>query len=100
MFELERLESALQDCEDGFRHASHRAQEAYPAGARVIVRTQRFGHPAKEWEGEACGASVHVSRWGASVHLRVRNLKTGKLSTRYPSITVDGAPQVRLADCP
>lgn len=98
MIELDRLQDALEEVDNAYRHAANRAKEAYPAGARVIVRTQRYGYAAKETEGEVRGASVHVSQYGASVHVVVRNLKTGKTSTRYPSIDVAGLPQVRLVD--
>lgn len=98
MSELEKLEDALVECGIAHRHATNRVQEAYPAGSHVIVRTKRFGYAAKEWLGEVRGASVHVSPYGASVYVAVRNLKTGKITTRYPGCQVDGLPAVRPAD--
>ena len=100
---LETLSDALLDAAFTRTLAEEAARAAYPAGAEVIVRTQRHGYPAREHRGvvthsavEVCSGFTNTSL--AYVVLNVRNTATGKVSKRYPGSEVDGMPEVRLAD--
>ncbi len=94
---MTQLNAALMKCNDAHGHATAAAEAEYPIGAHVWVRTKRFGYAASEYMAVITAVRVNIGHWGASVHVNVRNIKSGKVTTRYPSVLVDGLPEVRIA---
>ncbi|WP_409460971.1 hypothetical protein ACK1O1_04210 [Stenotrophomonas maltophilia] len=96
-----QLDTHLATLEHAAMDAFAAAQEAYPAGSVCIVRSQRYGHDVVEREAliVSTTAELHMSTTGepwASVHVRTKNLKTGKYRVFYPSVEVDGKPSIRV----
>jgi hypothetical protein len=96
-----QLDAELSALERAAARAFSAAQDAYPPGARCIVRSQRYGHHVVEREALIVRtfAELHMSTTGvpwASVSVRTKNLKTGKTRVFYPSVEVDGKPSVRV----
>ncbi|PJL71664.1 hypothetical protein B9Y75_06780 [Stenotrophomonas maltophilia] len=95
------LSSELFALERAAMQAFAAAQDAYPPGAACIVRSQRYGHDVIEREALIVSTTIelHMSTTGdpwASVHVRTKNLKTGKFRVFYPSVEVAGKPSVRV----
>lgn len=99
--EQPHLDAELSALERVAAKAFGAAQDAYPPGARCIVRSQRYGHDAVEREAliVRTTADLHMSASGkpwASVNVHTRNLKTGKCRVFYPSVEVAGKPSIRV----
>ncbi|MCI1123273.1 hypothetical protein [Stenotrophomonas maltophilia] len=91
---LSVLEGAAMDAFDA-------GWDAYPPGARCIVRSQRYGHPPVEREALIVSTTVHLhmsvnGRPWASINVRTKNLKTGKYRVFYPSVEFAGKPSIRV----
>ncbi len=98
---MSRLHRLLTAAAKAAEAAAAEASAAWPVGAQVIVRSQRFGHEPSEFMASVVGAVISVSMLGndayAYVSVNVRNHRTGKTSVRYPGIDVAGLPAVRIA---
>ena len=99
--EQPQLDTRLATLEHAALDAFAAAQEAYPPGSLCIVRSQRYGRDAVEREAliVSTSAELHIGKTGepwASVHVRTKNLKTGKYRVFYPSVEVAGKPGIRV----
>lgn len=99
--EQPQLDTELSALERIATRAFSAAQDAYPPGARCIVRSQRYGYDVVEREALIVRtfAELHMSTTGvpwASVSVRTKNLKTGKTRVFYPSVEVAGKPSIRV----
>lgn len=92
----ESLKLALDEARFSASLALKQAKKVFMSGAKVVVRTQRHGHPVREHTGTVERVSVDVSTHHAGVSVYVRNDNTGKVSRRY-LFDVGGRPQVRIA---
>ncbi|WP_414490756.1 hypothetical protein [Stenotrophomonas maltophilia] len=99
--EQPQLDTHLATLEHAALDAFAAAQEAYPPGTLCIVRSQRYGHAVVEREAliVSTTAELRMSTTGepwTSVHVRTKNLKTGKYRVFFPSVEVAGKPSVRV----
>lgn len=98
---MSRLQQLMTAANEAVKAVSVEARAAWPVGAEVIVRNQRYGYAPTEFRASVVGVGLSVWTHGREAHtsiqVNVRNLATGKTSTRYPGIEVAGLPQVRLA---
>jgi hypothetical protein len=99
--EQPQLSGSLAALERAAEHAFAAAQDAYPPGARCVVRSQRYGHAVVERVALIVRTSAELSMsttgqpW-ASVTVLTKNLKTGKSRAFYPSVEVAGQPSIRV----
>lgn len=95
------LDARLSALEGAAMDAFEAGWDAYPPGARCIVRSQRYGHQPVEREALIVSTTVHLhltvngKPW-ALINVRTKNLKTGKYRVFYPSVEVDGKPSIRV----
>ncbi len=95
------LDARLSALEGAAMDAFEAGWDAYPPGARCIVRSQRYGHQPVEREALIVSTTVdlHMTCNGkpwASISVRTKNLKTGKYRVFYPSVEVAGKPSIRV----
>ncbi|KAA9003502.1 hypothetical protein FJU31_04150 [Stenotrophomonas cyclobalanopsidis] len=95
-----QLGTHLSTLERAAEEALAAARTAYPPGALCIVRSQRCGYAVVEREAKIIStvAELHVTHSGrpwASITVRTKNLRTGKVKAFYPSVEVAGKPSIR-----
>lgn len=89
------LDRAVQRAEKAMLHLRSALEHDFPTGSQVLVRRVHNGRVVSHY-GHVTSTQATFGPFGPSLVVTVRNEATGKISSRYPQVTVAGEPSVQV----